>query len=276
MLFLAKHDRDWRRFNLPGTSASLPADLQLRRFCCPLPDASLAGKTLLFFSDIHWCGRNAARLRALVEVVNNLAPDWIVFGGDLIRFMSDVPGVLPYLGDLQAKQGKIAVRGNRESVHYWQPVDFWRKSFAEVGFSMLVNEVLTSAESGGIHFVGLDDLRHGDPDLDLLAQTPATSPAVITVSHTPDTVGHQSERFLGHLVLAGHTHGGQLRIPGVGPLYTSSVYGKQFDRGWFERVDGTLMYVTAGIGETGRNLLRRRLFCPAEAVLMEFIPVTRT
>ena len=69
--------------------------------------------------------------------------------------------------------------------------------------------------------------------------------------HSPETIGHTTGHFLGHLVLTGHTHAGQLRIPGFGALYTSTPYGKQFESGWYRRPsDGTWMMVTAGIGQT--------------------------
>ncbi len=276
MTFFSKHDPGWHRLRLVGASHSCSADLRLLRFSCPLADPALAGRSLAFFSDLHWRGKEGDRVAALVETINGLSPDWIVFGGDLMRNLADLPGALAHLAGLRAARGKIAIRGNRESVHFWKGVDFWRDAYAEIGFVLLVNQLLGPQETGGLCFAGLDDPRHGNPDLDVLSRARAErAPLVVTLVHTPDVVGNQGERFLGQLVLAGHTHGGQIRIPGLGPIYTSSIYGSQFDRGWFERTDGTLMYVTAGAGETGHNLLRRRLFCPAELVLLEFVPVQR-
>ena len=92
------------------------------------------------------------------------------------------------------------------------------------------------------------------------------------MTHSPDAAVNAGLCDLGDLVLAGHTHGGQIRLPWFGALYASSRYGRAFDRGWFLRRDGLRMLVTAGAGETGGGLFRQRLLCPPEIVVLDLSP----
>jgi len=96
---------------------------------------------------------------------------------------------------------------------------------------------------------------------------------VVGLMHSPATAGHTTGHFLGHLLLAGHTHGGQWRLPGFGALYTSNPYGKQFEYGWLKRsTDQARMLISAGLGITGPGFLRRRVCCPPEIVVIDLVP----
>jgi predicted MPP superfamily phosphohydrolase len=72
-------------------------------------------------------------------------------------------------------------------------------------------------------------------------------------------------------VFAGHTHGGQFRIPFLGPLLMPSRYGRRFDQGHFV-VEGTHLYVSAGVGADAPNL---RLWCPPDLVVVDLVGQTR-
>ncbi|NLF19225.1 MAG: hypothetical protein GX595_18505 [Lentisphaerae bacterium] len=266
---IISYDRHWRRHCLRGTCQRLPPDLCLRRFDLCLPGLGPEPFTLAFFSDLHWDGQPAARLRRLVEAVNAAAADLVLFGGDLAAYLVDVPSALAQLGGLRARRACLAVRGNRESACAWLGPSFWRERYAEVGFRYLHNELWEDpADPAAPVLVGVDDQRHGDPDFQPAAQAAAAGRTVVTLTHNPDAVGHRDGAFLGHLVLSAHTHGGQYRLPGLGALFTSSRFWRQFDRGWRCHRQGALLYVTTGAGETGSGLLRRRLCCPPEVVLI--------
>jgi uncharacterized protein len=89
---------------------------------------------------------------------------------------------------------------------------------------------------------------------------------VLMLSHTPDNVYDLGD--LGaDAVFAGHTHGGQIRLPGLGALIVPSRYGRRFDRGHFV-VDDTHLFVSAGIGADAPAL---RLWCPPEIVVVDFV-----
>jgi len=235
------------------------------------PCSPLAGipQKVVFFSDLHYWHGRAERLPKLVDTINAEEPDWILFGGDLCCHLSDLEPALEGLSALRAKQGKLAVPGNRERGHCWLPEHFWQETFASIGFNYLCNE---ARDLGPFLVAGLDDPRHGSPRTDILRACREAGKPVLVLWHSPDGPAGTGSEYMGDLVLAGHTHGGQFRFPLIGAVYTSSIYGRQFDRGWFERTDGTLLYVSAGCGETGTPWLRHRLFCPPEIVVLRGAP----
>lgn len=263
------HDPMWTRHRIPGSAERLGSGLVVRRFAIPGLRPGARPFRLAFFSDLHWDGTLSAVMRDLVETVNAEGVDAVVFGGDLAAYLQHLPAALGELARLKASRVRIAVRGNRESVCTWLPPAFWRERFAEAGFVYLENESWSDpADPAAPAVAGVDDERGGNADFRAAAEAAAGPRPVITVTHNPDALCERGDAFLGDLVLSGHTHGGQYRLPWLGAVFTSSRYGRQFDRGWRIRRDGTLLYVTAGVGATGPAPLRRRLFCPPELALI--------
>jgi predicted MPP superfamily phosphohydrolase len=266
------HDPQWTRQPLGGAAARLDPDLVVRRFTVALPGLLGRPFRVAFFSDLHWDGEPARRLQRLVESVNAAAVDVVLFGGDLAAYLRHLPDALNRLAALQARGARIAVRGNRESACAWLRRDFWRERYGRAGFVYLENEVWAPDHDPGAPAVaGIDDERHGNPDLATAQVAAQTGRTVVSLTHNPDTIGCRPGIFLGHLVLCGHTHGGQYRLPGLGALFTSSRFWRQFDHGWRRHRDGTLLYITAGSGESGHGLWRRRIFCPPELVLLTLV-----
>jgi predicted MPP superfamily phosphohydrolase len=256
--------KDWHRLNVAPASTRIHGCLRVVSY--PWEPLRGTDQRLVFFSDLHFWRKRPERLPLVVEAINAEEPDWILFGGDLCRHLSDLAPALAALAPLRAKSGKIAVPGNRETAHTWLPQEFWPQTFDKVGFRYLVNEAI---EAGPMLVAGLDDPRHGDPRPRILDTCRDDGRPVLTLCHSPDgTVGDEGQD-IGDLVLSGHTHGGQFRIPWFGAIYTSSAYGRQFDCGWFERSDGTRLHVCRGCGETGTPLLRRRIFCPPEILVLQ-------
>ena len=212
--------------------------------------------------------QDAGLAAGLIEAMNGLRPDWLVFGGDLARHPRFVAPGLDVLRRLEAGRGRLAVMGNWERRCHTSN-DWWRQAFTGVGFSLLVNELRPPATTGDPGFYGLDEVRGGQPD-PACAEALRGLPLVIGLAHSPAAVAPAAGKFLGNLVLTGHTHGGQIRIPGFGALVTSTPYWKKFEHGLYRRRDGLRMMVTAGLGLTGRGFLHRRVFCPPELVLIEW------
>jgi predicted MPP superfamily phosphohydrolase len=117
---------------------------------------------------------------------------------------------------------------------------------------------------------GLDDFRVGRPELDAALAGPAGGDGVATVflSHNPDVIPELPTDGGGiDLLLAGHTHGGQVRLPGIGPLVTSSAYGARYASGWVPAPMPA--FVSRGLGVTA---LPFRFACPAEIVVLDLVP----
>ena len=266
------HNASWLPW--PRPDARMAVKLSLCNASTPFPrlevDAmstrkQMQGETsLVFLSDLHWNGRMESLYEQLLADINALEADWIVFGGDLSVFMNTVAGALQWLSRLKAKRGKLAILGNRESPIFWLDKEDWRKMYAKAGYTLLTN---TSFDADNLLFYGVDDWRFGVVDWSFLHDEPRP---IITFSHNPDAIAEApDDLFVGDLALCGHTHGGQLCLPLIGPLYTSSAYGRQFVHGLQQRKDGTLCLTASGVGESGFGYLRHRLCCPREYVYLK-------
>lgn len=242
------------------------------------PDAqSLRGKRILFFSDLHirpqtakcfplrmsWTG--AAVLRDfLLETVELCRPDHLVFGGDMMAYACNFNESMELFRSLSCPGLKTGVYGNWDLMRPWLPKRGWRRALETAGLRLLVNESLSD---DAMRIFGLDEIRKGSPEY----FPPENRPAFECVlAHNPDTIPQilNAEMLAGiDLILCGHTHGGQIRIPGFGAVMCSSRYWKRFEYGLYEnRHTATRMLVTSGLGVT---FIRRRIFCPPEVVIIE-------
>ncbi|MDD6337096.1 MAG: hypothetical protein PUC15_01755 [Lentisphaeria bacterium] len=261
-----------------GSTLKLRSGLRVRTMRMSRP--RLAGRSLLFFSDTHirtagirgffpfvrqsggtdWL-TNA--FRELFETIPE--PDCILFGGDLVGDAAWMEPAIEFLRTFPSAPRKLAVCGNWELRRRWIPVERWRDIFARGGFELLLNE---PAEAAGIRFWGMDDAKEGD-SLYTVPRIPAGTDCIL--SHNPDSAAAQLTAPLlegSPLILSGHTHGGQFRLPGFGAVVTSSRFGKRFEYGAYRYAPtGAEMYVCAGIGATW---FHARILCPPEVLLINF------
>lgn len=201
--------------------------------------------TLVHISDIH-VGSLGYRERRAIDIINDAHPDLIILSGDLVRGRNHPRDLEIFLGSLRSRFGKFLVWGNhdyRDGVPgTWGP-DVVRRA----GFTLLRNSNSAIAYPGGrIVIAGLDDLVTGHDNLRLAMTRVSRSDACILVTHSPEIV-----RNLGNwdidLVLAGHTHGGQVRLPLVGALWVP--FGtRDHLEGWFDVPSGVRLHVSRGLG----------------------------
>lgn len=212
-----------------------------------LPGAGPAtGRPLRFahFTDIHFKGQED-RLREAVETVNRLAPDFACFTGDLVEEAGHVEPALRLLSAIRCPLYGVA--GNHD---HWADVDFdrYREVFAATGGRWLMDEALDLPGSN-VRLLGLD---HRFSPL-----RPEPGRFNLVLMHYPGWARELPWR--GDLLLAGHSHGGQVRIPGYGALIEPEGTDG-YDLGWFETASGPL-YVNPGLGTF---FLDVRLFCRPE------------
>ena len=207
----------------------------------------------------------AASVRAWVDAALREAPDLVLLGGDLV---DQTPGSEPdaeaftELARLHAPLGVWAVAGNHDHARY-RGIGAYAARLRDAGIEALVNR--GAAVRNDLHLAGLDDLRNGRPDLAAALRDRPASGATMLLSHNPDVLP-EIPLDVG-LTLCGHTHGGQVVLPGVGALVTSSRYGDRFLAGW---VEGPARgYVSRGLGVTSVPL---RINCPAELTIFELEP----
>lgn len=228
------------------------------------------GVRVAFLTDLHlgpYMGRQ--QLAEWVEATVAAKPDLVLFGGDLVDQMygGDLSEVEELLPELASPLGVYAVLGNHDRTKYRKLAPL-EGALESAGVTLLRNQGVLVRDD--LYLAGIDDWRTGHPDAErALAAAPEgggeQAPARLMLSHNPDAIPHMPAGI--DLLLAGHTHGGQIRLPFLGPLVTSSEYGQRFAEGW---VDAPMpAFVSRGLGV---SMLPFRLFCPPELVLLELQP----
>jgi len=249
------------------------AELHINEISVAIPNlaATLEGLRLVQLSDIH-LGRfmSAERISRYVSIVNGLEPDLLCITGDITDGLAHAPQTFPALGGLRARHGVYAIMGNHDratgadavtaALHSWTDFEVLRDSG-------------TVVDVGGasLHLIGLDDRGKDwarglakDPFLDELATAvPAGEPSVL-LAHRPDLFPQAAELGL-NLVLAGHTHGGQLSLPLPGRVRLSLArFMTRYPRGTYYS-GGSCLHVNRGLGMTGQPV---RIATPREITVI--------
>jgi len=234
--------------------------------------------TITAIADIHAGGPNMgiARVRQVVDAAQALNSDLIVVLGDYFathRFVTErVPAAAwsAELARLRAPLGVYAILGNHD---WWYSLDAVRGAFANIPIPLMENDArLIGKEGERFWLAGLgDQLAHqlgpgtfrGVDDLPGTLARVTTGDPLILLAHEPDIFVEVPERVA--LTIAGHTHGGQIRLPLVPPVWAPSAYGARFAYGHIvER--GRHMIVSGGLGCSKVPL---RLGVPPELVRIE-------
>jgi predicted MPP superfamily phosphohydrolase len=208
-----------------------------------------------------------ASVRAWVDAALREAPDLVLLGGDLVDQTPGADGdaeLFAELARLRAPLGVLAVPGNHDHGRFGG-IDPFVAHLRGAGIEVLVNRGVAVRDD--LHVAGLDDYRNGRPDLGAALRDRPEVGATLLLSHNPDALPEVPIDV--GLTLSGHTHGGQVVLPGVGALYTSSQYGDRFLAGW---VEGPARgYVSRGLGVSS---LPVRINCPAELTILDLMPAS--
>ena len=202
----------------------------------------------LLMSDLHVAGPDMPpeRLARIVDQVNALRPDIVLIAGDFLsdkalstRFYSADEAAAPLAG-LRARLGVFAVLGNHD---HWIDPGGIRRALARAHVRLLDNQ---AAVAGPLAIGGLDDpfTRHQNVPATLAAMRRLPG-ARLLLSHSPDPFATLPGDV--GLMVAGHTHCGQIRLPYVGALRTMSAYGQRYACGLIPE-NGRTLIVTAGLG----------------------------
>jgi predicted MPP superfamily phosphohydrolase len=209
-----------------------------------------------------------AALREAIDRVLALDPDVVCVTGDVIDSpVAVLDSWMPELARLTARHGVFAILGNHDrEVGADRVAEALRRW---TGWRVLRDEVGTVEVGGGrLHLLGLEDRprsQAADALPALLARVPAGEPAVL-LAHRP-TVFPAAAAAGVSLMLAGHTHGGQLAVPGAPRLNVARVLVTQYDAGFFER-DGARLHVNRGLGTSGQRV---RIGAPREITVLTLV-----
>lgn len=179
-------------------------------------------------------------------------PDLIVITGDLVHYAREIPRLPALLHDLHAPLGIYAVPGNHD---YWEGLPDIRGALSLLGIPMLLNEHRHLSWNGADFYVaGIDDYWEGSADIDAALRGVPRDAFTVMLSHVPDTADDVAERGVA-LQFSGHTHGGHLRLPWLGP-FSRPRHGVRYVMGEYQ-VGGMKLYVTRGLGGAPLRLLCR-------------------
>ncbi len=240
-----------------------PRLLAIRHYQFSTP--GLENIRMVLVSDLHLAPGEQSRLQKLAAEINRQRPDVVLVGGDLAnghRRRSSMPAakIAAGLSEIKAPYGIFAVLGNHDA---WYGNREMAAALQQNQIKVLQNEGLVIKTAGGAFYLaGVEDFDTGHPDIErALARSEGP---VILLSHSPDVFPAVPPQVV--LTLAGHTHGGQIYIPGIGAPVSSSVYGQRYIRGLIEE-EGRRMLVTVG---TGTSVLPLRFGSVPEIVVIDW------
>jgi hypothetical protein len=245
--------------------------LRVDRVTVPVPSlpAGFRGLTVAFATDIHHGPHvSADDVTGVVRTTLALEPDLIVLGGDYNgdrrNESQHIEPCLDILSALRAPLGVYGVLGNHDN---------WRgRALTQTAMRRAHVEELTNAGvwlrrgNDRLRLGGVDDAWTGKVDIAAAVGPAMAEDAVVLLCHNPDVAETLRDRRVG-LVLSGHTHGGQVHIPGYGSPVIPSRYGQKYAHGLIE-APATQVYVSAGTGMSGVGM---RFNCRPEVSLLTLV-----
>lgn len=226
-------------------------------------DQGLRGLRLGHLTDFHF-GKHCHGdfIHHAINTLMELEPEVLVITGDFVNFSKYLEECFDLLSSLKAPLGVYATCGNHD---YWAGIEKTHSEVRSAGFELL-NDRSVEVNRKGARFLisGIESRwnRSGNP-LDFIPEDPGL--LKIVLSHTPDEFPRLISRHP-QLVIAGHTHGGQVCFPFTGPVVVPSDYGRRYASGVFKQ-GKSLMYVSRGIG----CYPSFRMLCDPEVALIELV-----
>ncbi len=226
-----------------------PSRVQVESISILLPrlDREFDGYKVALIGDIHMDGwMNLERIKGVIELLNEQKPDLVAIAGDYVTdtVMLDSRQLSEALSLIEATDAVVAILGNHD---YLTDHGMIRRLIHESGITELSNEVYTIRRGESLlHVAGVDNFRERRARLDLVLKKLPEEGAAILLAHEPDfaDVSAATGRF--DLQLSGHSHGGQVRLPLVGPV-VRPLYGMKYADG-LHHVDGMIVYTNRGLG----------------------------
>ena len=227
---------------------------------------ALEGFTIVQMTDIHLRPYTRPNLvQRAIAMANQLQPDLIVLTGDYVwRTREAVFEVAPLLAGLNARYGVYSVMGNHD---HWLDIRALQAAFYESRLPVLCNEGLVIGVGKALlYLAGVDDGWCGHPDLKLALDHAPHGAPVILLLHEPDLADETCQDTRVSLQLSGHTHGGQVRVPGRPPIFHPYL-GKNYPNGLY-KVKDLWLYTNRGIGVISVPL---RINCPPEITQLTLV-----
>ncbi|MDR2927078.1 MAG: metallophosphoesterase [Cytophagaceae bacterium] len=229
-----------------------------------LPSA-FDGFTVAFLSDFHYKSIfNEKRLSKAVKTINRIHPDLLLLGGDYVESCEYASELLLKISEIETSEGIIAVLGNNDYENCYCEI---LTEINKHGIQLMEHQTDSICKNNEcIYITGVRnpfDLKNNrvSPTLSL-----NSTHFVILLVHTPDYAENVSIHN-SDLVLAGHTHGGQITLFGLYAPVLPSRYRQRFRSGKRYNSAGIPVFITNGLGTSQKNI---RLFAPSEVMVITF------
>ena len=242
--------------------------VQKKTLRLPKLPRELEGLTIAHLSDLHMTGKLTREFyEAIVDHTNQLQSDLVVITGDIAEKVKCLDWIVPVLSRLKAREGKYFILGNHE-MKLPDP-GLLRRLMMEAGF------IDVGGNAMQVPLRGVEILMAGS-EIPWFGTNPTLTPVPgqagslphpfrLLFSHSPDQLPWAKANNF-DLMLAGHTHGGQIRLPFIGALISPSKFGFRYAGGlYFE--EPTLLHVSRGL--CGDHPIR--LNCPPELPLLKLV-----
>jgi hypothetical protein len=239
-----------------------PQSLRVRKLSIALAQLppSLEGLRIVQLSDFH-CEpfTSLSFLTRAAQIASDLHPDLVALTGDFIDGRPGaIEGLAPVLGKIKSRFGTFAINGNHDVRKAGTLVE---KHLSQNGIHFLKNQShALSIHDHPLHLAGTDSL-FGSLDIHRTLKEIPDKAFTILLAHEPDVADLASASKKVDLQLSGHSHGGQIRLPGLPPPYLP-IGGKKYPRGLY-RLGKTALFTSIGLGTTQFPL---RFGCPPEVV----------
>ncbi len=235
-----------------------------------LPDECNNLKIALI-SDIHYNAfMDYERLSAMIASINKAEPDIVLFAGDLFETSPETTiseatrqEMIELLQSIEAPYGKFAVLGDSDHVSKTF-ADSLYNLFYYADFELLVNSSVLLHKEGkqSIILIGIDSQIGGSPNITKAMENIDTNNFTIVLTHAPDLANDLPLNNI-DLVVAGHSHGGQIALPIIGPLFRKDG-ARKYTHGT-TTINNTVIIVGNGLGTSDFDI---RLFAPPQCIMI--------
>ena len=273
----------WGLINLAASAVEFYS-LYIEPFNLRVTQVSLSGPAfftdrplrIVQLADPH-VERITKRERDIIARLNALQPDLIVLTGDYVNYdyvrePRARQEAHTFLSQLHAPLGVYAVPGST----LVDLPETMAEVFAGLDITVLNDQAQALPVGAGFIYLAGVKVDRGGRDRTVLSNLMQQAPPgaySLLLYHTPDLIEVAAENGV-NLYLAGHTHGGQIRLPFIGALITLSAYGRKYASGLYT-LGPTTLYVSRGLGMEGLHLPRARLLCPPEILVISLAPSTQ-
>lgn len=220
----------------------------------------------LHISDIH-LEQPGIREKKLLQVVEGRKPDFILYTGDFlnlsnIRNQASIEYIIDFFNQIHSISPVYYVSGS-SAVDIEETIKTIENNLNPIRLNN--SNKLLDLEGVNINIIGITCTHQPHLDIKHLSSLLQEGCLNILLYHSPDLVYELRKKDRVDLMLSGHTHGGQVRLPLIGAIFTGSLYGRKLQKGLYQ-IHDTLLYISRGIGLEGLGAPRVRFLCSPEII----------